>query len=734
MLAQVLLIREAGVWLRGNELIIGAMLAAWLGWGAAGSLLGYTLARRGRGAQWHALIWLLATFVAAGELVLLRTFWPWTGGLTGATATLGRAVLLASLATALPSALHSCVSGMLLYLWEQVTRRSIALLYFAETLGAALAGAFVTFVVLPCELWWVTVAFIVSLPFCVTAWWAQKLAWRRGPVLVCAFALLVVWWHHDAFEAWTQRHAGRYLAGPLVTLIDAPQVHLAVTRQADEFAFYHYGRLIGSSQQREYVEELAGYAWLVAAAPRRALVLGFPFTGLVRELVTRGMSVTVLDATVPYLSRIIPFLRPEDAAVLHSPHVTLATTDPRAWLARQSAANAPPLDLVLQDVGVPESYATARFYSREWFACVHQHLAETGALVVVLPGSPGILPDDLARLITRVRATLHSVFSNVVLVPASATLLIATAHAPLADDVAWWRAQYEQHHLAGQWFTPTLLDDQLNPWRVRLFSNACARVGALAPQTDMRPYAYGDAIAYYETRFGSVTHRLLRAVYRAPQHTLLSLVCALAIWLSVTAFATRARRGSLAAWLRMTTVATASFVTQMCVIVRFVFRQGDVYYALGALFASFMVGLAAGTWWADRRAAHARPWQRTLPLLVLCATLVITIYAPWPAHVTSTIFYAMLLNAAGAAAHGAFVALAAWDAHRAQSPGVAVYAADLSGAVLGALLFSIIVPPALGFDILAGLMTAMLLGIAILTALGWFATRTSDEFAPAHAS
>ena len=45
LLTQVLLIREANVWLRGNEFIIAAIVAAWLMWIASGSLLGYQLIR-----------------------------------------------------------------------------------------------------------------------------------------------------------------------------------------------------------------------------------------------------------------------------------------------------------------------------------------------------------------------------------------------------------------------------------------------------------------------------------------------------------------------------------------------------------------------------------------------------------------------------------------------------------------------------------------------------------------
>jgi len=716
LLAQVMLIREAGVWLRGNELIIGAMLAAWLAWGALGNMSGYWWPRRAGVETTYWLTWLAGCICAAAELVLLRCCWPWTGDLAGAATTMGRAVLLASVITALPSALHGFMCGALIRRWEDATQRSIAPLYMCETIGAALAGMLVTFVCIPLGVWWASVTLIVSVPVMITAWGSRVLWGGRACNAVCATALVAAWYYHGALETWAHHHASRFLTGQLVAVFDMPRVHLAVTRNEDEYAFYQYGRLTGSSRQREYAEELAGYALLAAGRPRRALVLGFPYTGLVRELAARGVDVTVLDAAAPYLAWWLPFLLPEDAAVLTSPHVSVSATDARVWLAARRHARQPPLDIVLQDIGMPESYATARYYSREWFQLVRARLADDGVLVVTLPGSAGHVPEDLARVIERMRSTLWTVFSNVTLIPASATLLLASPGAALPDEAGWWRARLRERGLSGAWFTPALLDDHLQGWRVAQFSNACARMAQLAPHTDTVPRAYGDAVCYYETRFAGPMHTLVRGMYHAPQRTLVCAAACVAVWLNGAWLAVRTRRRALAAWLCMTAVSAAGFVAQMTVIVRFVVQQGSVYYVLGALFASFMTGLALATWWSDRHAQTVCGWQRRVPLGALIAALLLTVCAPWPAKPGLATLVALALNAVAGAAVGAFLAMAAWDVRATRAGGLSIYAADICGALLGALVFSIIIPPVLGFVVLAALTIALITGIALVSA------------------
>ncbi|MCX7846621.1 MAG: hypothetical protein N2595_01095, partial [bacterium] len=146
----------------------------------------------------------------------------------------------------------------------------------------------------------------------------------------------------------------------------------------------------------------------------------------------------------------------------------------------------------------------------------------------------------------------------------------------------------------------------------------------------------------------------------------------------------------------------------------------SVYYALGALFGSFMLGLALGTWWVGARARRVGRWAGAVALGVMVGGMWWTVYGIWPGGTALATLQAMVLNMVAGGALGAFVALAAWDARSRRGGGAVVYAADLSGAVVGAVLFSVVVPPALGFGVLVGLMTVLLLGMMGLIAAGSF--------------
>ncbi|MCX7003614.1 MAG: hypothetical protein NTV22_10135 [bacterium] len=685
MLAQILLLRETAVWLRGNECVIAFVVAAWLLWIAVGSLVGNRVAAH---AAWRFSRMAItgAALAACGTLVGLRCFWTCTGALPGEALDLARAAGLAVVVTCLPCLLSGSAFGAAVRACAAMPtdanqpRSNVARLYVFETLGATAAGLIATALLIPLMHWWLTLLLVVA-PLC--------LVWRsRVLIACCALAVACAGWYSPALDAWAQRGASRFLTGAIVCDLDTPRERLTVTHRGDEYAFFSNGRLLGASVQRELAEEIGGYARLSAVRPRRALLIGFPYNGLLREFVNAGLCVSVLDPQAAWLPRLTPFLLPDDRAALTSAAVRI--------IAR------------VQNVGTPETYAVARLYSAEWFAMLTARLSTNGALLVVLPGSAGYVPADLARIIERTRLDIRAGMqacapanapASVEIIPGSATLLVARRDQQHAlTDTAMVARLAAQHPTTNViWFSAALLGDQLSSYRREMFANACAMAGVRHGSTDMRPAIYGDALVYAEARFGSTLHAVLTRLYHGA--TGVMVVGGVAVLLVVFAHVCRARahRRRIALLAAMTAISLAGFLIEMTVLVRFTTGCGAAFYGVGLLFAAYMAGVALAAAGMQQLALRRHTRGAGLAMIMLLVAACVAGACPLPVN-SAQIWLACagVMLATGAVCGALFAWIAQQDvlAHW-QSSGV--YGADVLGAVIGALLFSCVLPPTCGF-------------------------------------
>jgi hypothetical protein len=136
----------------------------------------------------------------------------------------------------------------------------------------------------------------------------------------------------------------------------------------------------------------------------------------------------------------------------------------------------------------------------------------------------------------------------------------------------------------------------------------------------------------------------------------------------------------------------------MTVVARFVTARGAVCYALGMVFACFMLGLACAAHMV-RMLPEAKAW-RSAPLL-LVAVLAGVAWLPWPETAGGIMLAACAATGAAGFCVGACFASMARTAATVAGGGITLYVADMAGALVGGVLFSIVVPPVLGFGALA---------------------------------
>lgn len=691
---QVVLLRELLVAFYGRELVVLLALSALMLFTAAGALLGRRFGRAGDGGV--RVLFVVFAAVLPALLVLLRALRVLLGGTPGADLPFGEQLLGLGL-TLLPFGLLAgllfqraavlCVAG----------GASPGRAYAIESIGS-LAGGLLATGLVAIGVQNAAGALLCSCVAVAAAWIPGEARSRWIGAAVVPLALLL-----GAGLA-CSRAADRWLTGlnlpGVLAVDDTPYGRTAVAGRLGQVVVFHNGALASESQGTS-AEEFVHLPALECPTPRRVLSLGGTVEGLVREVLKHGperVDLVELDRDAVDLVR--PFLPQGDREALVDARVTRTVEDPRRFLGRAGT-----YDLILSAAPEPGSGESNRFYTREFFALCRRHLAESGVLAFRLRSSENLWSNALAARNESVLKALRAAFPSVLVLPGTADLVLASAR-PLQRDPAMligrWKARGVEARLTGPDYIAYLLTND----RLAKAEQTLARTRA-PENTDARPACYPCTMLLWLSRFfpslGNASPPLsLPWIWLAFPPVLLAAAAGLA------------RRSEAAK--RALFVAAAGFsgmVLEGTLLLAYQTRCGALFQDLGALLMCFMGGLSLGAWCLDRLGSG-----RGSGLAIALLAAIVSIGCAWAVSGGDSLGRGgtgLLLLASGAIV-GASFAWAGGSPRKDRSETVAaLYAADLAGGCLGALLGGVLYLPFAGLPASAGL--AALTGLVMVLLL-----------------
>lgn len=647
---QVVCLREILQTARGGEVVLGLALAAWL----VGTSLGAATWRgRPRAAA------LLVVGVSALLLPGLRLMPPSPGGWAPAAA------LLAAAGAYAPGAFFAAV----------LRRLGPRAALMAEAMGACIAGALLTWVLLALLPAWTLLA-LAGVGCCAAAgvrWWIVA--------LVVAVALPVGMLVDSATlppRLWRDSE--------LVRAAESPYGRLQWLRRGEQHSLFVNGQLALTVPDEVGAEAFANLVLAAHPNPAHVLVVGLGGVGGVLRECRRHPSVTDLEIAIQdreALALVEPDLPPADREALRSAKVRF--DDPRG-LAVWSWH-----DIVLVLAPPPQTLLANRFYTREFFAKVR--LRPGGILAFQLPAAPNVREGEvLARNVSVYRALAPK---KILVLPGVHDLLLASEdRAPaITPDVLLARFKergIELRHHAQDFFAEPFQNGEVErvnrvyaeypkrpppavPFSVSEAPSATPAPEVL-PNRDVHPGAvvHSAGALAREEQVGWL-HFAARLAFLAPWLLLVPAgLGVLRVW----------RKGSrAAASLAAATAGATSMGLWIVILMAYQAKVGALYGDLALLAAAFMAGFAIG---ARLRAGP----ERCDIMFVLICVLVWWMLPPGGGRALYLVG-TLVVGQVG----GATVANAA-----ARFPAAAprLYAWDVAGAALAALLFGTFLIPALG--------------------------------------
>ncbi len=730
--AQTLLLRELMVAWRGNEMSFGLALAVWLLSTGAGGTAYAVVERRTRPGA-NALVSSLVVLAALSpaSLIVARLARLAIGAPSGELAGVSQFLAAAGVSVVPFAFVSGFVFSCSISVMSSGRTRGAEVIgraYVLEALGAVVAGALLSFLLLPhvdpvgTALMSASASAAAAALVSFAAPGAGASAARRVTLLTVA-ALLAVAVGPVSKRIDEASVAAQWRSLGFVSQANTVYGRIVTTRVGTQESVYESGVLTASAPDRMAAEEAVQITMLQHPAPRRVLMLGGCLGGAVDQVLehpsVRSVDCIELDpATVSEARR---WLGPEMTAGLGDPRVTLHYGDARFFVKRATG----PYDVVIVSAPDPTTARLNRFYTLEFFEEVRATLAPGGVLGLSLSSADNYVSAELAAVLECVRNTLCHVFPNVLLTPGDPCHVLASeGDTPLTRDPALLSARVAERGLELAYVRDYYLADRFSADRSADLDLALS----LAPRslnTDLKPSGYYLSLLVWDRQL-SGERRLLAGASGRVSVLNAALVSAALALLGLASL--RRRSGGLRGpvFLSVFVVGLTEMSLEIASLMTYQSLYGYVYDRVAVIVAAFMAGLAVGGWLGRRaalRGAGAGSYLllqaaiMLVPLGLLRAVQTVASLGTEQLVAWSNIFPLLVVGAALLA--GVQFPLAAGLCVQAGSSPAAtggrLYGADLAGAAVGAPLTAVLLLPVLG---LSGTMFSLsLLNAGALVAL-----------------
>ena len=742
VIGQIVLMRELIVVFNGNEMSLGILLATWLFWTAGGSFVASVLKLGGDNARRAvAVLECLLAVCLPPTIWALRAsrslFQSVPGELVGPVPTILASLACLSLFCIVSGALFVAATRMVQQECGVSASRASSLAYLLDAAGSGFGGLLASVLLLRLLGPFQTAAGVSLLNVCMATALLCRMSRKRLAALSMA-ALLVAVPLFAVVAQWLNSSAEAVLwrGFRVIASRDSIYGNLTITETSEIRSVYDNGILLANAPDESAAEEAVHYALLEHPAPRRVLLIGGGVNGSIAQVLmhptVERVDYVELDPTLIAMAR--QFIPAQSAALDRDARVHVHYADGRYYLRSTSDS----FDVIIVNLPDPQTAQLNRFYTAEFFRSARDHLAPGGLLALELRSSEETISPGLAEFLRCIHRTLKEVFPYVAIVPGE-TIHFFAASQPgvVSEDPKILISRLRERKLNTQYVREYFIPFRMTPDRMEEITEQLRPLPSTPINRDFHPIAYSFDVVLWSAQFRTG----YSSWFRAAAHTRFSRVIGTVLIVSsilagVLSFARTQRMRARGAAAYCVAAAGFTLMTlQILLLLAFQSIFGYLYHQLAILIAMSMAGIALGSWLGIRRVSASgyllgRTMALTQFLLALASPalmLALSLMAQargW----TATWLVAWCVFPAAAALCGMLgglqfpIATAVYLQGDVERRGIGtLYAVDLLGGCVGALLLSTWLIPVFGFWTTAWLCTVLNLAPALL------ATRIGQE-------
>lgn len=719
IIAQIILTRELLVAFYGNEISIGLILAIWL---LAGGLGAWIFGRVSDRINSKLIVFiaceLFLSVCAFSSLLLIRAIKPFFNILPGELTSLP-IMIFSSILTLAPVCL---LIGFLFTLGCRIVKvyknesvAQVGYVYALEAIGAASGGLLCSLFLIKFVSAFNLMFFLVAFNLLFTLWFLRytELASRSRKifeisiaVILFLFLFLKVSSALDAFDTWTKE--AEWKGFNLLENRNSIYGNISVTKQGNLYSFFNNGILMFTVPDLLTQEESIHFAALQRPDAKTVLLIGGGSSGSLWEILkypVESVDYIELDPVLIELAK--KHLRSSDLFMLDDFRVNTITADGRAflWATKKS------YDIIILSLPDPFTAQLNRFYTKEFFTTVKEKLVHDGVFCFGLTSSENYLSKELEMFLSSIYATLKEVFGDIQIIPGDTAYFLASAKPGLLTlDHKELTRRLEEENIQTKFVREYYLFSKLSDRRLSYISNRLKHAHPVNINRDFSPVSYYYDMILWGTYFTGSIKSIFKYVNKKVIYAATAILC-FVIMLS-GAVGRKEARPKRAVLIAMATTGFSEIGFELIIIIAFQVLYGYLYYKLGLIVTSFMIGLSMGGFLCTKKLDSIRePYKEFIK--VQTAICLYPLLLPVIFHILHTtesqhlkifgsnIIFTLLPIVAGFMGGLQFPLANRIYLENTRSLGHVAglsYGADMAGSCLGALVVSVFIIPIIGIN------------------------------------
>ncbi len=423
IIAQIVLIRELLVSFQGNELSIGFILGNWLLAEALGSYLAGKIKSSLKAYQITIIGFALLLPILIIGAMMLKIF---IGIVPGEIVTLF-VMFIASFIILFPiSFIHGALftsSVSVLTAISQVKFKVPGKVYIFENLGTIIGGILIAFILMP-NFSSLQIAFIVAIVniIAVIVLIKDKLYWLRIVNYVLLFIFIFVLFFTASVEHWINQQIYRDYEVLLST--NTIYSNIKVIKREEQYTFLIDGvpTVITPYPDINFVEDYVHFPLLFHSAPKKVLLISGGVGGILNEILKHPVErIDYLELDPNLIGIVKNFPTSLTDQELSDPRVKTINLDARAFLNDCQEK----YDLIFINFLLPLSLQINRLFTKEFLIICRDRLNPEGILTTISVGSLSYISPHLRNVVNSHIATCKSVFPQILVIPGDFNLYLS---------------------------------------------------------------------------------------------------------------------------------------------------------------------------------------------------------------------------------------------------------------------------------------------------------------------
>ncbi|MDP8298367.1 MAG: hypothetical protein P9L88_00465 [Candidatus Tantalella remota] len=602
IVSQIIFMREFLVVFYGNEISIGVILASWLVWGAFGSaVLGRFSDRIQTRVRVFAVLQVVLAIALPAALLAIRSAKGVMGMSPGEIVGYVPMILSSFVILAVPCAIMGFMFSLACRIYKgksDLPAENIARVYILEAVGALVGGVAVScFIIRFVD----PLAILLSLSLLnmaasvlIERFCEPSRVKRAGSLIFSAVMIVFIIALAAGGASWLREVSLQRLWQGFDVLGSRNSVYgnITVTERGPQRSFYENGLHMYTVPDRLSAEESVHFALLEHDAPEDVLLIGGGVGGLLEEVLkhpVQSVDYVELDPTI--ISMAEEYLSPESILSLSDPRVNIINADGRFFVKRTKRK----YDCVIISLGDPYTAQINRFYTVGFFKELSRVMNEDAVVSFSLTSSENYISTELRDYLGSIYLSVSAVFPDVFMIPGDSVYFLASKKPEsLLRDTDALMKRMSERGVDAVYVRDYYLEDKLSEERVKYAKDTITSGSSVEENRDFKPVSYYYATVFWSTHFDSSFFRnLLSSATPGKIWTGLTVACFLMIFFI---FLVRRGRSRKAVLLAVMTTGFAEINFQIAVMISFQVIYGYVFYKLGMIITSFMVGLAFGGW------------------------------------------------------------------------------------------------------------------------------------------